>query len=155
MYQNPYYSYLYFFPYVYYPPCPSHSPYHSKSKRAKRIEQPGVTHELKEITAVSYPVLSEVEPKNEEALDSIVSEVEPKSGEGEADEKEQPLFKEVDIFSDYFLNCLGKRKGTTVSVATMAGVIKGTLEEVSSHCVLLKVNEESYHIRPEGMIYFK
>nr|WP_240961306.1 DUF2642 domain-containing protein [Aneurinibacillus aneurinilyticus] len=50
---------------------------------------------------------------------------------------------------------MGKRKGATISVATRTEIINGTLEEVSTDCILVKVDEENYHIRPEGIVYFK
>jgi hypothetical protein len=128
VYQNPYHLYQYPYPYAYYP---SHSPHSSKNKISERIEQPTVKQELTEAQPVSYPVLSQ-EVENEESSS-----------------------EKVDTFTSNFLDYLTRRKGSTISVTTSAEVIRGTLEEVASDCILVKAHEESYHIRPERIIYFK
>ncbi|MCI1694422.1 DUF2642 domain-containing protein [Aneurinibacillus aneurinilyticus] len=89
-----------------------------------------------------------VQPVSYSALDQVKQDT-------KAVEKEGSAPQEVDTFTERFLNYLGKRKGATISVATRTEIINGTLEEVSTDCILVKVDEENYHIRPEGIVYFK
>ncbi|WP_027417762.1 DUF2642 domain-containing protein [Aneurinibacillus terranovensis] len=138
MYQNPYHVYPVSYPYANYPSEPLYTPYHSTNKMPAFIQKSTVKHELKK--AVSSPTVQEIEDKAEEV---------------QAIETEEPSLKEVNTSTEHFLNYLGKRRGKTISVATQNAVINGTLEEIFPDCILVKAQEESYHIKPEGIVYFK
>lgn len=131
MYQNFYSAY----PYAYYPSYPSYSYplYNQEIQTPEAVEEAIAAHETAEVQPVSYPVLEQTEE----------------------DVQEKTASKETDTFTTRFLNYLVERKGTLISVTTSTDVISGTLEDVFSDCVLIKAQDENYHIRPEGIIYFK